>query len=161
MRFDINWQYFAVQMLPIKWRDSATILFLKCLLRPINDIYIKWYNWRLENIYKLEHSGQVCYLRGSLNDKFDPIQRRIYITDGQFYDTYYVYTESEQQGRFINIENEDSTVYIRTESETADTGLDFIVFVPDTIYNTQIDALHAHVRFYKAGGRRYNIFIDE
>ncbi|MEN0008124.1 hypothetical protein [Flavobacterium nitrogenifigens] len=142
-------------------RKPTVSMFAQILLKPLGSLYYKWSNWRQENIYKLEHTGQVCSLEGSLNDKFDPIHRRIYITDGQFYDTYYVYTEGEQQNRFIYTESEPDTVYLRTESETSDTGLDFIVFVPAEIHNTQIHALHAHVIFYKAGGKRYNIFIDE
>lgn len=161
MWFKIDWNILVLDNLPTMLRKPVLSMFAQILLKPLGSLYYKWANWRDENIYKLEHTGQVCSLEGSLNDKFDPIQRRIYITDGQLYDTYYVYTESEQQDRFIHTESENHTVYIRTESETADTGLDFIVFVPDTIYTTQIDALHAHVRFYKAGGRRYNIFIDE
>ena len=47
--------------------------------------------------------------------------------------------------------------HIYTESETADTGLDFIVYVPFEIVNRDIHALKAHIEFYKAGGKRYAI----
>jgi hypothetical protein len=161
MWFDINWNVFGVQNLPNKWRDVASISFLKVILRPINDLYYKWYNWRIDNIYKLEHTGQICYLRGSLNDKFDPIERRIYIGDGQLHKTFYIYTEAEEKTIWLYPEAENKTIWLRTEAETADTGLDFIVFVPEQIYNSQNDGLHAHIKFYKAGGFRYNIFIDE
>jgi hypothetical protein len=161
MWFNINWNIFGVQNLPNKWRDVNSISFLKVLLEPINDLYYKWNNWRIENIYKLEHTGQVCSLEGSLNDKFDPIGRQIYIGDGQFYDTTYIFTEAEEQKLSLDTENEEETIWLRTESETADTGLDFIVYVPEELYDTQIHALRAHVNFYKAGGKRYNIFIDE
>jgi hypothetical protein len=150
MWFDINWNVFGVQNLPNKWRDVSSIQFVKVLLRPINDLYYKWYNWRLDNIYKLEHTNQICYLRGSLNDKYDPVERRIYIGNGLLFDTQYIFTEAE-----------DETLWLRTEAETADTGLDFIVYVPDTIYNTRLVELEAHINFYKAGGKRYKIVIDE
>lgn len=161
MWFDINWDIFGVQNLPNKWRDINSISFLKVILKPINDLYYNWYNWRIDNIYKLEHTGQVCSLEGSLNDKFDPVERRIYIGDGLLYETTYIFTEAEEQDIWIETESEPETIWLRTESETADTGLDFIVYVPEEIYNRQLDALHAHIKFYKAGGKRYNIFIDE
>lgn len=85
--------------------------------------------------------------------------RRIYISDGQQYDTFYIYTEAEAQDRFMNVESEDNTIWLRTESETADTGLDFIVWVPHDVFNTQIYKLTALIEFYKAGGKRYSIFI--
>lgn len=161
MWYKIDWNVFGVQHLPNKWRDVASIQFVKVLLRPLNDLYYIWYNWRIDNIYKLEHTGQICYLRGSLNDKFDPVERRIYIGDGLLFDTQYIFTEAEEQDVWMETDDEDETIWLRTESETADTGLDFIVYVPETIYNTQLDGLKAHIEFYKAGGKRYNIVIDE
>lgn len=162
MWYEINWNVFGVQNLPNKWRDVSSIQFVKVLLRAINDLYYKWYNWRIDNIYKIEHTSQICYLRGSLNDKFDPIERQIYIGDGLLFDTQYIFTEAEDQDVWIDTEMEDEElVWLRTEAETADTGIDFIVYVPESIYNTQIDGLNAHVKFYKAGGKRYKILIDE
>ncbi|MBP4140128.1 hypothetical protein [Flavobacterium geliluteum] len=142
-------------------RKSSTAALAQLLLKPLNSLYFKWHNWRIDNIYKLEHTGQVCSLEGSLNDKFDPVERRIYIGDGQFYETTYVFTEAEEQELWLETESEEETIWLRTESETADTGLDFIVYVPESIYNTQIYGLRAHIDFYRAGGKRYNIFIDE
>ena len=71
MWFNIDFNKYGIEQLPIKWRDTISIAYLKALLRPLNQIYYSWYNWRTENIYKLKHTGQVCSLRGSLNDKFD------------------------------------------------------------------------------------------
>ena len=161
MWFKIDWNILALDNIPTMLRKPTTATFAQLLLKPIQSLYYKWNNWRIDNIYKLEHTGQVCSLEGSLNDKFDPFERRIYIGDGQFYETTYIFTEAEEQELWMETESEAETIWIRTESETADTGLDFIVFVPEEIYNGQIYALHAHIKFYKSGGKRYSIFIDE
>lgn len=161
MWFDIDWYKFGTQNLPNKWRDVSTIQFVKVLLRPLNDVYYKWYNWRIDNIYKLENTGQICYLRGSLNDKFDPVERRIYITDGLEFETVYIYTEAEDRTVYIYTEAENKPLYLRTEAETADSGLDFLVYVPLSIYNNQKDGIKAHIKFYKDGGKRYKIIINE
>ena len=159
MWYEIDWFKYAASMLPSKWRDSTTVAFVKVFIKQLNDVYYSWYNWRSDNLYKLEHTGQVCSLRGSLNDKFDTIDRRIYIGDGQQKQTTYVYTEAEAQEVFTNTESEgkDGTLFIYTEAETADTGLDFIVYVPFDILNREIYAIKAHIEFYKAGGKRYAI----
>lgn len=161
MWYNIDFNKLVILLLPPFLRKAILIRYLQALVLPLDQVYYKWYNWRKDNIYKLEHTGQVCSLEGSLNDNFDPIERRIYIGDGQIYETTYIYTEGEAQDVFLETESEDSTIWLRTESETADTGLDFIVFVPEELYDTQIYALRAHVEYYKAGGKRYNIFIDE
>lgn len=159
MWYDINWNVFGIQMLPIKWRDSPTIAFVKVLLKPLDENYYTWHNWRIDNLYKLEYTGQICYLRGSLNDKFDPLQRRIYIGEGEDKPTTYIYTEAESLAVFTNTEAEgnEGTLYIYTEAETADSGLDFIVYIPFELLITQIYAIRAHIDFYKQGGRRYAI----
>ncbi len=161
MWFNINWNKLALQNLPTLLRKPYAAFFSQVLLKPIISLYNNWFQWRDENLYKLSHTGQVCKLRQSLNDRFDPALRRIYIGDAQFYDTTYIYTEAEAQDVYVNTEAEEPTIWLRTEAETADTGLDFIVFVPEQIFNTQIHGLRAHIDFYKAGGKRYNIFIDE
>lgn len=161
MWFKIDWNVLALDQIPIALRKPSVSTLAQIVLKPLNDLYYKWHNWRIDNIYKLEHTNQICYLRGSLNDKFDPVDRRIYIGNGLLFDTQYIFTEPEDIEVWLETESEDETIWLRTESETADTGLDFIVYVPESIYNTQLDALHAHIKFYKAGGKRYNIFIDE
>lgn len=161
MWYKIDWNVFALDQIQIALRKPSVSALAQIVLKPLNSLYYKWYNWRIDNIYKLEHTGQICYLRGSLNDKFDPVERRIYIGDGLLFDTQYIFTEAEEQDVWLYTEDEDETIWLRTESETADTGLDFIVYVPEAIYNTQLDGLKAHIEFYKAGGKRYNIVIDE
>lgn len=161
MWFNIDWNIFALDNIPTMLRKPSLAAFAQMLLKPLNSLYYKWYNWRIDNLYKLEHTGQVCSLEGSLNDKFDIVERRIYIGDGQIHKTFYIYTEAEAKTVYSHTESENKTIFLRTEAETADTGLDFIVFVPEEIYNSQIYALHAHIKFYKSGGKRYSIFIDE
>lgn len=161
MWYKIEWNILVLDNIPTMLRKPSLAAFAQLLLKPLNSLYYKWYNWRIDNIYKLEHTGQVCSLRGSLNDKFDPIERRIRIGDGNLFETTYIFTEAEEQDVWLKTESEEETIWLRTEGETGDTGLDFIVYVPEGIYNTQIYGLHAHIKYYKAGGKRYNIFIDE
>lgn len=159
MWYSINWDKLVIYLLPTFLRRPFFIGYLRALTAPLESLYYSWHNWRLDNIYKLEHTGQVCSLRGSLNDKFDVVERRIWIGDGQMNPTTYIYTEAEAQDVFTNTESEPKggTLFVYTEAETADTGLDFIVYVPFGILNTQIYAIRAHINFYKAGGKRYAI----
>lgn len=161
MWYKIDFNRLSILLLPTFLRKKLIVGFVQALLSPISALHYLWYNWRIDNIYKIEHSGQICYLRKSLNDKFDPIQRRIRIGEGNLHETTYIYTEVELQNLFLHTESESEVLWLRTEAETADTGLDFTVFVSQEVYNSDFFGLHAHIIFYKAGGKRYNIFIDE
>lgn len=161
MWYKVDWNILAILNLPTMLRKPLLAAFVQILLKPLNSLYYLWYEWRIKNIYKIEHSGQVCYLRKSLNEDFDPIQNRIWIGEGTLHDLTYIYTEPEKKNTSIYTEPENKIIWLRTELETADTGLDFIVWVPMEIFNSSYFGLDAHVKFYKAGGKRYKIMIDE
>ena len=151
MWFNIDWNRFGVEMLPIKWRDVHSVQVIKELLKPIMKLYDTWNFWREQNLYKLAHTGQVCYLRKSLNDRFDASLRRIYIGNGNQFKRQYIYTRAEQKPAFLGIK------YLRSRNDFADTGVDFIVYVPAEIIESQIYELHAHIQFYREGVKRYKI----
>lgn len=156
MWFRIVISYLVLLMLPTFLRKPVTGSFIQAALKPLDLLYYEWSQFRQDNLYKIEHTGQKCYLRGALNDRFDMVQRRIRIGKGQLNETEYIFTEAEQQTVFL-----DNDIWLFTESETADTGLNFLVYVPAEIYNTQIHGLRALIDFYKVAGKRYDILIDE
>lgn len=158
MWYKIKYNKLVLLLLPTFLRKPATVSYLVALTQPIDTLYYAWYQERSRNIYKIAHTGQVCSLRGSLNDLFDPELKRIWIGNGQLNETTYIFTQGEAIEVFTNIEAEaELPLYIYTAAETADTGLDFIVYVPTAIVNAQLYALRAHIEFYKAGGKRYAI----
>ncbi|OUL63095.1 hypothetical protein [Flavobacterium sp. AJR] len=157
MWYKVNFNMLAIQLLPTFLRKPAFMAFVQILMKPITAIYDDWIIARNENIFRLYHTGQVCHLRKSLNLKFDEEQKRIEIKKGNLYTTTYIYTEGEGFDKYVNLETEPETIWLRTEVETADTGLDFIVSVPEQIYKTRLEGIEAHVKFYKAGGIRSKV----
>lgn len=161
MWYNIDFGRFAVLNLPIGLRKPGIAALVQVALKPIDSLHYTWKQWRGDNLYKIEHTGQICYLRKSLNDKFDVSLRRIYIGDGQLNETLYIFTEAEPVNVWMDNESEPETLWMYNEAETADTGLDFIVYVPVEVYNTHIHGLRAHINYYKPGGKRYAIMIIE
>ncbi|WP_188621537.1 hypothetical protein [Flavobacterium suaedae] len=149
----------ALMLLPSAFRKPFLAAMAQINIKPTEALHYNWKLWRNENIYKLEHTGQVCYLRKALNDKYDQSLRRIYIGSGTLYNTPYLHTEAEAQNKYGSTESEPGTIWLRTEAETAETGVDFIVWVPPDVYNTELAGLEATTDFYKAAGRRYKIMI--
>ena len=151
MWFNVDYDILIVDFLPNNKRKRKIIDFLKVLSTPIMKLYNIWYKLRLDNLYKVEHTGQVCYLRKVLNDRFDQSQRRIYIADGTKYKRDYIYTMAEQKPNFLG------KIYIHPASDYADTGVDFIVYVPGDLLNDNNYELKALINFYKEGVKRYKI----
>ncbi|MDB0603199.1 hypothetical protein PL373_19110 [Tenacibaculum maritimum] len=136
---------------PAFLRKEVSVAFIKIAISPLTAIYDDWFRIRNENLYKLAHNGQVCYLRKALNDKFDFSMRRIYISDGNSYLRKYIYTNGEQKPTYLG------KIHLHSIDDYADTGVDFIVFVPTGIVAAQIYELKAFINFYKEGVKRYKI----
>lgn len=129
---------------------------LYAFVKPMVTLHISWKAFRAANLYKLAHNGQVCYLRAALNDSFDVSLRRIYIdgTGGDALRTF-IYTPAEEQPKYLG------TIYIRQSLEFADTGADFLVYVPASIVAAQLFELRAVIDFYKVASKRYLIIEIE
>lgn len=151
MWYKVNYRKLAIENTPTFLRKEVLVAFIHILKSPIISIYNNWLKMRKAQLYKIEHTGQVCYLRKSLNDSFDVSLRRIYIGNGNQYKRQYIYTRAEGKPKYLG------KMYLRSRTDYADTGVDFIVFVPGSIVDTKIHELNAHIDFYKEGVKRYKI----
>lgn len=80
--YDLKIKRLALLLLPTFYRKPLIAAFAQSMVQGVNIVYGNFMRWRQDKQYRLSHNGQVCYLRAVLNDQFDPIERRITITDG-------------------------------------------------------------------------------
>ena len=152
MWYSVDYRRLALLLTPTFLRKPVLNAVLYALIKPIETLHFIWSRFREDNIYKLEKTGQVCYLRGALNDVFDPDLRRIYIDgSGGNAEKTFIYTPAENQTKYLG------TLYLRASLEFADNGADFLVFVPSGIVASQSFELRALIDFYKLAGKRYLI----
>lgn len=153
MWYEIDFDRLVGLLLPVGLRKLALVNFIQTLLRPVKDLNYTWRQRREDDLYKLRHNSQVCYLRAALNDQFDPGQRRIKILGPYKHDPLYIYTEAEQKPKFLN------TIYLYDKSAYSDTGVDFIVQVPNDLVFDQY-AMRYVIDFYKMVTMRYRIITE-
>lgn len=91
----INWSRFVAQNIPLWLRKPKRLAWLRVLLTPVRWMWVETEVFREQNLYFLNHTGQVIYLEKVLNDRFDALGRNIYITDGSVGDYVYRYAENE------------------------------------------------------------------
>lgn len=152
MWFNLNYEKLVLLLTPTFKRKKATIAFFTCLITPISKLHYLWKLKRLDDWYKLNHTGQVCYLRKVLNDNLDPSLRRIYIGEGNAFRRKYIYTRSEKKPVFLG------KIFIYQNAEYVSTGADFNVFVPSEIIKSSQHQLDALIVFYKLASKRYKIY---
>ena len=153
MWYKVDYKTLVILLKPSFLRKPFLLAYLNCLVKPLSDVYDEWSSFRNDNIFKLNHNGQVCYLRKALNDECDPGERRIIIEEGNKYPRQYLYTQPENKPRYMG------TMILYLNSDYADTGVDFIVRAPKSVMNESMERLKAMVEFYKLGGKRYKIEV--
>lgn len=150
MWYNLDINKLTALLTPTFLRKEMFLAWLRVLHFPLIEIVDKFNFNRNENLYNLAHNGQVCYLRGALNDRFDPSQRRIKIADGNRYQRQYIYTRGEQKPKFLG------KIYLYDRVDYGDTGVDFIVLIPNNLVFNEYE-MKALVDFYKLASKRYKI----
>lgn len=151
MWYNLNIKKLSILILPPLLRKIKIINYLFSLIKPLEILHYSWLQFRFDNIYKLNHNSQICYMQGMLNDRFDPIQRRIIITNSHRYKQQYIYTEVEKKIKYLG------TIYLRQDADFEDNGADFLVLVPVELLNNDNFEMKALIDYYRLASKRYKI----
>ncbi len=156
--FDVNYDNVVWYALPVRLRKVVQYAWLRSLITPVKWLAMMFRTNRAGNLYRLAHNSQVVYLEMALNDTFDNIGRRIYITDGPFRDPLYTYLQPEEKPVWLGLISEAGTTtypdpeVLYTDGETAIMGIGFIVRIPAAI-TFNMARLRAMVDLYRLAGR--------
>jgi hypothetical protein len=95
--FNINWSNLVWWNTPQAKRDNTNLSWLDVLISPVRDLHATFLQYRNDTIYKVRFTGQIIYLEKFLNDKYDQINRGIYIDNVANISKPYLYNKSEQR----------------------------------------------------------------
>jgi hypothetical protein len=126
------------------------------MVSQVSFLYQIFLKQREANLYGLGITPQVCYLEKMLNDRFDFIQRRVYIGDPTRKDVWNLYVDDELKpvNLYVDDENEPITTY--TDMEGGEGTVDFVVYVPSGLSLNE-NEMRALLDIYKVAGKTYYI----
>ncbi len=157
--FNINWSRFTVWHLPTDLRKIKTVQYVLALYEPIKDSYNRFVQFMNDQLYDAKINGQVIKLERVLNDTFDPIDRRIYISDGEYYDAPTFYEEWKNEPVIFYAEGDTrNPVFWSTDALNNRVSVNFYVNVPQAIFFDSA-RMRALVNKYKVFGRTFEIKI--
>ncbi len=162
--FDVDIPGIITYNIPARLRQPVIAAWLRCLCAPCVFLKNLFDANRSNNLYYLNHSGQVCFVEAALNDVFDPIARHINIDDPPYFDFIPLYLGTEIPPQSVQ------TLYLVTETTPAgikpvlplclgsEVGVDdncFVVMVPASLSLTagQFTHLRAVVDKYRLPGK--------
>lgn len=166
--FNFNIKKYAIELTPPFLRDEVFYGFITAFVAPLIDVYDLFLQNRDSNLIKLRFNYQTASLEYRLNERFDPLLRRIKIGKSIIYNGVFIYTEAETDPNNVNYFSDDPNnkmkwlngaekpIYLRTEAELS-SDYDFIVFIP----NTQINEiqLKAEIDYYILQSKQYQIKV--
>jgi hypothetical protein len=135
--FDFDIKKWVILMLPTFLRGKVMVAFLQVLCKPIESLYTQLLSSRNSNLYELKHTGQVCYLRKVLNDKFnvDSFQIEDISILGEWL---IVYDETEHLSDEHVVVSEEEPAIVYDESLLTVVQGSFVIYVPSEVC-TNID----------------------
>lgn len=162
--YNINWNSFAANLLPISLRLPEPLAFVAVLLQPIVQAHNVLLAFRADSLYKVRHNSQKCYMQAMLNDAFDPELRRIRIANTVFKTAVYFYEPEENREVFFYEPADNKPVYFNEPSEFVGEGVDFSVLVPPDLQpgteqaeTAMLTKMRGLIDYYKLYSKNYNI----
>ena len=131
--FDVDYNNGIWTNIPVLLRGTVMFAWVKCLVAPCKYVHANVMSFRNNILYRLRHTGQVYSLEAALNDVFDPVSRRITITDGPYKEALYLYLDAEEEPVYLYLDSENEPVYMYTDAESAGYCVQFIVNVPEAV----------------------------
>jgi len=129
--------------LPNALRRPKLYAYLRALASPLKWLHNRLLGLRSDALFRIQTNGQVCYLRGALNRKFDPVLNRIYIEDGIEVGSVFIFNESEN-----------SPLYLAEFLSSSDG--DFVVWCPVSL-QPQEALVSSMVAAFKLVSKSYSI----
>ncbi len=124
--YSINFGKLGILLLPVILRKSMLKAFVRTAMSGIAMLHVDSMKFRRDKNFRLTHNGQRCYLRGALNELYDPIARRIIIGDGEVRQIFVAWHRDEERQLFL-------PTLLPWRNFSAN-GIDFTVCIPPELF---------------------------
>jgi hypothetical protein len=154
--FNIDFDDIGKKIIPIRKRKTRFLDFLHVILNQIALINQQLIALRDKVDYKLSHNAQIIYLEHWLNDKYDSVQRRIYIADTANIEYTYFFNRIENRPVYLYNRSEMQTVFYLLNRTELISPIGYIVMVPTDIPFNSIE-MRNDILVYNMAGIQFTI----
>jgi hypothetical protein len=158
--YKIDFEVIRQWKVPSLLRLDHFVVWLKALIYPI-EVLSKtgMMPYKKAKDYELYITPQVCYLETLLNDRYDKIQRRIFIEDGLGFEPLWLYTDDELHPIDLYTSGEGITETLYTEGEVNGAlSNDYVINIPAGVSFVP-NELVSLVKKFHLFGMRFDIQI--
>lgn len=158
--YKVNIKRLALLTLPTWLRRPVAGALIFAGVTPLGRMLQELRTLREETSYRINHNGQVCKLRGALNDAFDARERRIRVEDEESGggEGWRVYRRSEERAVAAPGRGTGRAVIMNGRGYGGASGYDFWVTLPRALRGEiEETRLRATVDRYKLASKRWTI----
>lgn len=161
--YNINWRNAAQNLMFWRWRTPIFVAYLSSIMDSVQVLSDKLNTLDDDTIDFLQYTGQHKILEELLNDKYDSVQRRIYIVENNIgkLDPIAIGLSGETVPEDIEIGLSGEVVTIPVAIALSNEVLQddhFTIHIPIAVLYTE-STLRAQVDNYALAGKQYNIVI--
>lgn len=150
--YDVDIKRLIKLLLPMRWRNAGLLTLIRALTEPIAGLPVEVKNYKAKQEYRMSYNGQVCRLRGLLNDEFDAEERRITIVDAKGDDANrYLFVYARGDGQNVLLPR-----MVRERHSPSLDKWDFEISVPTELKIEEL-RIKALINEYKLASKRYKI----
>lgn len=155
-KYDIDYKRLALLVMPVKLRRALLASFIYVMVSQVQWVARLFRTFRAETDYRLAHNGQICHLRAVLNDKFDPISRRITIEDIASMPESLLHLRTTSL--FLIAPYRPDAIILHRRGFGGFDSYDFVIILPAAMRHTVNETqLRAVVDQYKLASKRYTL----
>ncbi|MDR2131028.1 MAG: hypothetical protein LBP56_07700 [Odoribacteraceae bacterium] len=156
-RHEVNFGRLALLLLPTFWRRPLLAALARAATRPAGDLHARFTGFRREVDRRLSRDGQACYLRAALNDRFDPVERRIRLSEpGVVAPAVFLHERGEERSLLLAGRGGDAVTVVNRRGFGGINGVDFWVNVPLELAG-ETARIRAVAATYKLASKRFSI----
>ncbi|WP_373942669.1 hypothetical protein OEG92_05605 [Polaribacter sejongensis] len=153
--FKVDFYALAVEQLPVRWRKPIHSAWVKVLVTPFVLILKSLNTYRATSIYKLQDDSRIGKIEKVLNDTFDKVERRIYITEGERKNQNYCYFRAENKPPL------ELPIIAYLTDELAEFAADFQINIPIEVglIPSDLTRLNTLAKYYADKDKHFTIKI--
>lgn len=167
--YNIDWNVFVRKVWPGFVKKPMVLAYLDSVVAEIKKLHDQFREHTVEWRYQVAHTAQTVHIEKVLNDKFDDVERRIYIENVTFDEYIYLWPPEDENPHYLQEAgaNPDKPVYL-LEGDAGTINPDATIYVPEALKpatDTAVQEFEAGLRglvdFYKTYGPNYQILYYE
>lgn len=163
--YTIDWSVFLRNIFPGFLNKPMAKHFLTVVIAEIENLYDRCMADMVQWRYQVAHTAQTVHIEKVLNDKYDDVERRIYITNVTFGEYIYLWPPEDETPHFLQEADAvpDKPLYL-LEGDAGTINPDATIYVPLILKPAEALPLQNFelgmrglVDFYKTYGPNYQI----